>query len=302
MFFLQIDPAVAQEKTDSMAQHVTSTINQLKTMPVQDAFDTIIKQLISFGWNLLICVVIYLVGRWIIKGIDRGLDKMFTKRKVEISISKFVRSLIRAVLYVFVVLAIINKLGIDNSILIALLGATGVGVGMALSGTLQNFAGGVMVLLTRPFKIGDYVQMQGIEGTVKEIKLFSTTVNTLDNKLIILPNGNIINNIINNFSAEHVRRIEWTFGISYGDDYQKAREAILELIAKDARIMNEPAPFIALNELADSSVNVVVRVWAKSEDFWGVFYDLNASVYKTLPEKGISFPFPQMDVHLPKEN
>jgi small conductance mechanosensitive channel len=202
---------------------------------------------------------------------------------------------------VIVIITIIRRLGIDTSSFVALLASVGVAIGMALSGTLQNFAGGVMILLLRPFRIGDYVQTQGIEGSVKEIKLFNTVINTVDNKLITLPNGPIVNNIINNFSAEKRRRVDFSVAISYGDDYDVARKAILEILEADERIDKSTAPFVAIGALADSSVNITVRVWAKSEYYWGIYHDTLEKFYKELPAKGIHFPFPQMDVHLTKE-
>jgi small conductance mechanosensitive channel len=219
---------------------------------------------------------------------------------VEISLAKFIRSIIRAALYVVVIISIVRRLGIDTSSFVALLASVGVAIGMALSGTLQNFAGGVMILLLRPFRIGDYIQTQGIEGSVKEIKLFNTVINTVDNKLITLPNGPIVNNIINNFSAESRRRVDWSISIAYGDDYDVARAAILEILAADERIEKDPAPFVALGSLGDSAVNITVRVWAKSSDYWGIYHDTLEKVYKQLPAKGINFPFPQMDVHITK--
>lgn len=294
MRFLQVDPIHA----DSLAQNLTQKVEQIKEMPLNEALEFVTRGVLGFFWDVLICIAIYLVARWIIRYIDRLLGRVFERKRVEISLGKFVRSLVRAALYVIVVITIVRKLGIDTSSFVALLASVGVAIGMALSGTLQNFAGGVMILLLRPFRIGDYVQTQGIEGSVKEIKLFNTVINTADNKLITLPNGPIVNNIINNFSAEKRRRVDMTVSISYGDDYDVARKAILDILSADSRIMQEPAPFVALGSLGDSAVNVTIRVWTASEDYWGVYFDLNEKFYKELPAKGVNFPYPHLDVQV----
>ena len=297
MLFLQTTDPI---KVDSLANNLTQTVEQIKEMPMNEAFDFIVKGLAGFFWDIVICVAIYVVARWIIRYLDRLLCRMFDKRNVEQSLGRFVRSLVRTLLYMFVVISIVRKLGIDTSSLVALLASAGVAVGMALSGTLQNFAGGVMILLLRPFRIGDYVQTQGIEGSVKEIKLFNTVINTADNKLITLPNGPIVNNIINNYSAESRRRVDFSISIAYGDDFDVARKAILDILNADERIEKENV-FVALGELADSAVKVTVRVWTKSGDYWGVYFDTLEKFYKELPTKGVHFPFPQLDVHITKE-
>ncbi len=297
MRFLQVDPI----HVDSLANNLNQTVEQIKEMPFEEALSFVTKGLLGFFWDVLICIAIYIVARWIIRYIDRLLKRLFERRSVEISLGKFIRSLVRAALYVIVVITIVRKLGIDTSSFVALLASVGVAIGMALSGTLQNFAGGVMILLLRPFRIGDYVQTQGIEGSVKEIKLFNTVINTVDNKLITLPNGPIVNNIINNFSAESRRRVDMSVSISYGDDFDAARAAILEILNSDERIEKEPAPFVALGSLGESSVNITIRVWAKSGDYWGIYHDMLARFYKELPAKGINFPYPHLDVSVKNE-
>lgn len=295
--FLQTDLIAA----DSVATaKVVETVEQIKNMPFQEAVEFITKGLMSFAWDILVAIAIYIVGRWIIRYLDRLLERIFTRRNMEISLAKFVRSFVKTALYVILIVSLVRKLGVDTSSFVALLASTGVAIGMALSGTLQNFAGGIMILLLRPFRIGDYVQTQGFEGTVKEIKLFNTVLNTVDNKLITLPNGPIVNNVINNYSAENRRRVDLNVTISYGDDYDVARQAILDIIAADARIEQDPAPFVAIGSLGDSAVNITVRVWAKSSDYWGIYHNLNEQIYKQLPTKGIHFPFPQMQVHIEK--
>lgn len=297
MTFLQIDPI----RADSLVTNLAHKAEQIKEMPFNEVLEFVTQGLVGFFWDILICVAIYVVGRWIIRYVDRLLGRIFDKRKLEISLAKFLRSFVKGALYVILIIGIVRKLGIDTSSFVALLASAGVAIGMALSGTLQNFAGGIMILLLRPFRIGDYVQTQGIEGTIKEIKLFNTVINTVDNKLITLPNGPIVNNVINNFSAENRRRVDLNVSISYGDDYDVAREAILSIINADERIEKNPEPFVALGSLGDSAVNITVRVWAKSSDYWGVYHSLNEQIYKQLPQKGLHFPFPQLDVHLTKE-
>lgn len=295
--FLQTDLIAA----DSVATaKVVETVEQIKNMPFQEAVEFVTKGLMNFAWDILVAIAIYIVGRWIIRYLDRLLERIFTRRNMEISLAKFVRSFVKTALYVILIVSLVRKLGVDTSSFVALLASTGVAIGMALSGTLQNFAGGIMILLLRPFRIGDYVQTQGFEGTVKEIKLFNTVLNTVDNKLITLPNGPIVNNVINNYSAENRRRVDLNVTISYGDDYDVARQAILDIIAADARIEQDPAPFVAIGSLGDSAVNITIRVWAKSSDYWGIYHNLNEQIYKQLPTKGIHFPFPQMQVHIEK--
>ncbi|MBQ5931795.1 MAG: mechanosensitive ion channel [Tidjanibacter sp.] len=295
--FLQTDLIAA----DSVATaKVVETVEQIKSMPFQEAVEFVTKGLMNFAWDILVAIAIYIVGRWIIRYLDRLLERIFTRRNMEISLAKFVRSFVKTALYVILIVSLVRKLGVDTSSFVALLASTGVAIGMALSGTLQNFAGGIMILLLRPFRIGDYVQTQGFEGTVKEIKLFNTVLNTVDNKLITLPNGPIVNNVINNYSAENRRRVDLSVSISYGDDYDVARQAILDIIAADERIEQDPAPFVAIGSLGDSAVNITIRVWAKSSDYWGIYHNLNEQIYKQLPTKGIHFPFPQMQVHIEK--
>lgn len=300
MLFLQ-DTTTAVQAADSVATKLQTTLHTIAGMSVEDAVTFISKGVISFAADVLICVVIYYVGRWVVNYIDKLLSKVFAKRNVEVSIAKFARSMVRAIFYIGIALAILNKLGIQTTSFLAIFASVGVGVGMAMSGTLQNFAGGVMVLLTRPFKIGDYVEMQGVEGTIKEIRLFNTTINTVDNKMIIVPNGGIVSSIINNYSAEDVRRVDWVFSISYGDDYDTAKATILEMLAADGRVANSPAPFVALKAMSDSSIDIVVRAWTNAADYWGLFFDMNEKVYKTFPTKGLNFPYPHVDVTLTKE-
>ena len=303
MKFLFAQTAISEEEilaADSIAaEKVTQTIDMLKGMTVEDAFSFILKSLADFAWDIFIAILIFLVGRWIIRYIDKILNKVFVRKEVEISLAGFIRSFVKGALYVVLVITLVKKVGVDTSSFVALLASAGVAIGMALSGTFQNFAGGILIMLLRPFKVGDYILTQGFEGTVKEIRLFNTLMSTTDNKQITIPNSNIINNVINNSSAETRRRIDLNVTISYGDDYDVARAALLDIVNADSRIEQDPnPPYIALSSLGDSAVNVLVRVWVPSTEYWSVYHSLNEKIYKQLPEKGIHFPFPQLDVRI----
>jgi small conductance mechanosensitive channel len=223
-----------------------------------------------------------------------------SKSKTETSLISFLESLISITLKILVIISAMGMIGIEMTSFIAILGAAGLAVGMALSGTLQNFAGGVIILILKPFKVGDFIEAQGYLGTVKEISIFTTMLNTVDKKLIIIPNGPLSTGALTNFSAEPIRRVDWSFGIAYGDDMEAFKKAINTFITEDKRIMNDPEPFIALAELGDSSVNFTVRVWVNAADYWGVFFDMNEKVYKRFADYKLNIPFPQMDVHVQK--
>lgn len=303
MKFLFAQTAISEEEilaADSIAaEKVTQTIEMLKGMSVEDAFSFILKSLADFAWDIFIAILIFLVGRWIIRYIDKILNKVFVRKEVEVSLAGFIRSFVKGALYVVLIITLVKKVGVDTSSFVALLASAGVAIGMALSGTFQNFAGGILIMLLRPFKVGDYILTQGFEGTVKEIRLFNTLMSTTDNKQITIPNSNIINNVINNSSAETRRRIDLNVTISYGDDYDVARTALLDIVNADSRIEQDPnPPYIALSSLGDSAVNVLVRVWVPSTEYWSVYHGLNEKIYKQLPEKGIHFPFPQLDVRI----
>lgn len=227
-----------------------------------------------------------------------AIVRSMTKKDVEPSLRQFLKSLLSMLLKVLLFIAVISMLGIEMTSFVAILAAAGFAVGMALSGTLQNFAGGVMIILFKPFKVGDFIEAQGYTGTVKEIQIFNTILKTPDNKTIIIPNGGLSTGSLTNFSTEPQRRVDFTFGIGYEDDIDKARNIIMGLIAKDERILKDPAPFVAVSELADSSVNFVVRVWANAADYWGIYFDMTENVKKAFDKEGISIPYPQTDVHV----
>ncbi|MEX0987826.1 MAG: mechanosensitive ion channel domain-containing protein [Bacteroidales bacterium] len=264
--------------------------------------DQIIEKLselaIMYGPRLIGAVLVLILGSWIIRLLMRGLRKMMDRSKIDDSLKPFFKSLIRTLLLVLLFISVLGMVGVEMTSFIAILGAAGLAIGLALSGTLQNFAGGVIILILKPFKVGDYVETQGVTGTVMEIQVFNTVLKTPDNKIIIIPNGGLANASLINYSAEDTRRVEWTFGIGYGNDVAKAREIIQKLLDEDERVLRDPEPFIAVAGLGDSSVNIVVRVWVKAPDYWSLFFKMNESVYNAFNEKGINIPFPQMDVHL----
>ena len=255
------------------------------------------------GWILLkivIALVIYLIGKQLVKWIIRLMDKAFARHKVEASLRNFLRSLVKALLMVVLVLAIVQTLGVNTSSFLALFASAGLAIGMALSGTLQNFAGGVILLLLRPYKVGDYIEAQGQSGTVESIDLFSTCLKTPDNQTIYVPNNTIATSIIDNYSQSETRRVDWTLSISYGDDVDVARREILAMLESDARVLKDTVPVVYVKNLGESSVDLSIRAWTKNGDYWGVFFDMNERMYKELPSKGINFPFPQLDVNVKK--
>jgi small conductance mechanosensitive channel len=255
---------------------------------------------ITYGTRLLAALATLIIGLWIAGMIVKGIKAGFNRSKMDPSLQSFLGSMIGILLKALVYITALGVLGIEMTSFVAILGAAGLAVGLALSGTLQNFAGGVMILLFKPFKVGDVIDAQGYLGTVKEIEIFVTILTTPDNRTIIIPNGPLSTGSLINFSTQPTRRVDWTFGIAYGDDVDKAYEVLDRLIAADDRILKDPEPFRALIELADSSVNIVVRCWVNAGDFWGVYFNMNEQVYKSFDKEGLSIPFPQTDVHVHK--
>lgn len=252
----------------------------------------------EYGPKVIGAVLVWIIGSWIIKAISKGFKHVLNKQNIDDSLKPFLISIVGALLKVMLVLSVLGTLGIEMTSFIAILGAAGLAVGMALSGTLQNFAGGVIILIMKPFKVGHFIEAQGYLGTVKEIQIFTTMLKTPDNKTIILPNGPLSTSSLINYSAEELRRVDWTFGIAYGDSVQKAREVISNLCNADSRVLKDPELFIGVAELADSSINFAVRAWVKSDDYWDVFFEMNEKVYNEFPKQGLNIPFPQMDLHV----
>jgi small conductance mechanosensitive channel len=258
--------------------------------------------LIAYLPQVLLAIVFLVVGLWLIRVLVRGLGNVMQKREVEPSLVPFVKSMVGAVLKVLLVISVVQMIGIQTTSFIAVLGAAGLAIGLALSGTLQNFAGGVMLLILKPFKVGDFVEAQGHSGTVRQIQIFHTVLTTPDNKTIILPNAPVSTGALVNFSTEPQRRVDLEFGIGYGDDIDKARSTMQQVIDADERILKDKPVQIVVAELADSSVNFKVRVWVNAADYWAVFFDMQEGVKKAFDKNGVSIPFPQMDVHMQGAN
>lgn len=252
---------------------------------------------VEAGKSIVIAIIIYFVGKALVSFINGMLGKMLERKKVDPTIQTFLKSLVNILLMVLLVISVVSALGVNTTSFAALLASAGVAVGMALSGNLQNLAGGIVVLLFRPFKVGDYIEAQGTGGTVSEIQIFHTILTTPDNKKIFLPNGALSSGNITNYSKEPLRRVDFTVAVEYGADIDTVRKVLLELLNKDERILQEPAPFVALGSLADSSVNMTVRVWVKSENYWDVFFQTNEKIYNEFNRQGIQFPFPQLTIH-----
>lgn len=358
-----LDPTVVAAATDSIPS-VKEGLMQLRSIPVDQLINTMVDKTFHFAISLAVAIFVFYLGKFIIRKLYNFVAGIMIKRSIDRSLSTFILSLVRIVLYFILIVTAIGIIGIDTSSFIAIFASAGLAVGMALSGTLQNFAGGVLILLLKPYRIGDYIEAQGFSGTVTEIQIFHTIICTADNKSIIIPNGGLSTGSINNWSREDYRRVEWNIGISYGDNIETARRLVLDMFAADSRIVKHtldedrkkrkaesqndapavvdtddydshswlwrlfhkrhksiknklealrqeeelrfnalsPAvdrqPTVKLSALADSSVNLTIRAWVHSSDYWAVFYDFNEKFYTEFPRHGLSFPFPQMDVHV----
>lgn len=299
--FIMATVAAASDSVDAVAK-LDEAIAAVSGLTVAEVTNIIVTFALSLGWKLLKVAVVWLIGRWLTRRVISVVKLLMEKRNTNLTVRTFLLSFIDVVALIILLVIIISILGIDTSSFIALFASAGVAIGMALSGTLQNFAGGVIILLFRPFKVGDFIEAQGQTGTVKEIQIFNTLVQTGDNKTILVPNGPLSTGIINNYSRESLRRVDMTFSISYGDDYEKAKAVIEELIAADSRILDKPAaPFIALSSLSASSIDIVVRVWAAQGDYWGIYFDMNKAVYETFPKRGLNFPYQTFTVNVNKD-
>jgi small conductance mechanosensitive channel len=257
---------------------------------------------IPWGINIVMAIAIYIIGKIVVGVLLNVLGKIMTRSKYDDMLIDFVKAIARAVLMLFVIIAALDRLGVDTTSLAAIIAAAGLAIGLSLQGSLQNFAAGVMLLVFKPFKAGDFIEAGGATGVVKSISIFTTIMTTGDNKEIIVPNGSIYGGNITNYSAKETRRVDMVVGIGYDSDLKKAKEILQEMVAADDRILNEPAPTVAVAELADSSVNFVVRPWVASGDYWAVKFDFNEAVKLRFDAEGISIPFPQMDVHVHKND
>ena len=294
--FAEADKSAPLMVPDSVQKaNFAETVRKLANLDVDQLLQNLLSESVWILIKVLIALAIYFVGRWIVRRIIHLLDAVCERRRVDVSLRSFLRNTVRVVFTLLLVLIVVSTLGVNVTSLIAVFSAATLAIGMALSGTAQNFAGGVMILLMKPYRIGDYISAQGQSGTVREIKLFSTVITTVDNQTIYIPNNSIATAIIDNYSTSETRPV----GLSYGDAVDTARRTILGMLAADPRVLCEPAePVVWVSALADSSVNLTVRVWTKNTDFWDVFFEYNERFYKELPAAGINFPFPQMDVHV----
>ena len=268
-----------------------------KTIYLEELITKGLNFCVEAGKSIIIAVLIYIAGKALIMLINRMMEKMLCRRQVDPTIQTFLKSLVNILLMALLIISVVSALGVNTTSFAALLASAGVAVGMALSGNLQNLAGGIVVLLFRPFKVGDYIEAQGVGGTVQEIQIFHTILNTPDNKKIYLPNGSLSSGNIVNYSKEPTRRVDFTISIDYGESIDKVREVLKEIVTNDQRVLTTPQPVIALNALADSSVNIALRIWVKSEDYWAVYWETNEKIYNEFNRRGINFPFPQLTVH-----
>lgn len=268
--------------------------------------DVLLKELgsdaLQFGLKVLAALAIYFIGAWVIKRIKKLLGNIFERRKTDKAIASFTMSLVSISLTILLIILTVGTLGVNTTSLAAILAAGGMAIGMALSGTVQNFAGGIMLLVFKPFKAGDFIEAQGFSGTVSEVNIVSTKLTTTDNRVIVLPNGSLSSGTINNISQNPIRRLEWKIGVEYGSDIDVARKVILEILNKDSRVLHgkeaPDEPYIRLSALLDSSVEIQARCWVRTDDYWDLLWEVNELIYNELPKNGIDFPFPQLDVHL----
>ena len=286
----------ASESLEKTSQFVAAAQNG----QLEKVIEQTIRAGIEAGKSILLALVIFLVGRFLIGLINKLAARMMERKHLDASIQSFLKSFINILLTILLLISVVSALGVNTTSFAALLASAGVAVGMALSGNLQNLAGGIIILLFKPYKVGDYVDAQGVSGTVKEIQIFHTILQTVDHKVIYVPNGALSSGSVVNYSLSEDRRIAWSIGVEYGTDAEKVKSTLLSIASADGRIPQDPAPFIALSGLGESSVDFVLRAWVKNADYWDVYFDLNRQIYEVFGQKGISFPFPQMVVHQAK--
>lgn len=279
-------------------------MNQFYLTLTSEHLEKVLQKLIDMGLaagkNILLAIVVYIVGRFIIKLINRLMLRTFAQRKVELSVQTFLKSFINILLTIILIVSVISVLGINTTSIAALLASAGVAVGMALSGNLQNLAGGLIILVFKPYKVGDYIEAQGTQGTVREIQIFHTIVTRPDSTLAYVPNGAMSSGLITNYSRNELRRLDFVVGVDYGVDVSRVEEITRRIVDNNPLVLSDPAPFIAVDALAESSVNVLIRVWSKTTDYWKLYYDLRREIYDTYNREGIDFPFPQQTVHIAK--
>ena len=287
MIILQADPTLA----------ATEAVKALEKGELSQVLQQVTTLCIEAGKSILLAILIFVVGRYLIKFINRMIGRMMERKKVEPTIQSFLKSFINVLLTILLIITTVSALGVNTTSFAALLASAGVAVGMALSGNLQNLAGGIILLLFKPYKVGDYIEAQGVSGTVKEIQIFHTIILTVDNKQVYVPNGALSSGSVINYSSEPLRRVDLTVSVEYGTQVDTVKQALEDIIKADGRILTDPKPFVALGNLASSSIDFTVRTWVKGADYWPVYFDLTRNVYQEFNQRGIKFPFPQIQVH-----
>ena len=287
MIILQADPTLA----------ATEAVKALEKGELSQVLQQVTTLCIEAGKSILLAILIFVVGRYLIKFINKMIGRMMERKKVEPTIQSFLKSFINVLLTILLIITTVSALGVNTTSFAALLASAGVAVGMALSGNLQNLAGGIILLLFKPYKVGDYIEAQGVSGTVKEIQIFHTIILTVDNKQVYVPNGALSSGSVINYSSEPLRRVDLTVGVEYGTQVDTVKQALEDIIKADGRILTDPKPFVALGNLASSSIDFTVRTWVKGADYWPVYFDLTRNVYEEFNRRGIGFPFPQIQVH-----
>ena len=259
--------------------------------------DKLIEMSISAGKNILVAIIVFIVGRFLISMLNKLFAQVLEKRKIDVTIKTFLKSLVNILLTLLLIVSVVGALGVNTTSFAALLASAGVAIGMALSGNLQNFAGGLIVLLFKPYKVGDWIEAQGVSGSVSEIQIFHTILTMADNKVVYIPNGNLSSGVVINYSRKDTRRIEWVVGVDYGEDLAKVESVVRGLLDADTRILKDPAPVVALNALSSSSVDVTIRVWVAASDYWDVNFEVRKNIYNEFNKQNINFPFPQVTIH-----
>lgn len=280
---------------------LTAQTSQLTAANFDKLLEKLLDMSITAGKHILAAAVVFFLGRILVRFLNNLFAKMLGRRKIDVGVQSFLRSAVNILLTVLLVVSVIGALGISTTSFAALLASAGVAIGMALSGNLQNFAGGLVILLFKPYKVGDWIEAQGVQGRVSEIQIFHTILTMVDNKVVYIPNGSMSTAVVINYTRNDTRRVEWTIGVDYGEDVERVRTAIRGVIDADARILADPAPFVAVGALADSSVNIVVRVWTRQEDYWAVFHETYQKIYAEFNRLSIDFPFPQQTVHVVRD-
>jgi small conductance mechanosensitive channel len=293
---LQVAPA---DTLNNIQAEIAAVAQKIATTPTNELISEFIDKAVAFGLKVLAALLIYTLGVWIIRKVKKIIKGIFDRKKTDAAIASFAMSITSIALTVILIIITVGTLGIDTTSIAALLAGGGMAIGMALNGTVQNFAGGIMILIFKPFKSGDFIETQGFSGTVSEVTITSTKLSTVDNRVIIIPNGVLSNGIINNYSDKPIRRVELTVDVEYGSSSEKVISILQSIIQDDTRILKEPAePFIRLSALKDSSIQFTIRLWVDASDYWGVHFDTLEKIYNELPKNGINFPFPQLDVNI----